>query len=175
MEKGLVNKDYECLHVVQRSGPNYYSVAYELRRGHNPSWTIATMFELLEKYDIRKILVESVAYQRTLAWLIRQAMEQRQRFWQVHEFTDMRNKYTKIIDGLNGVAAEGHLYAPAEATDLRSQFRDYPNTTYDDVIETLALGVTELSSRAFNYENNANSAQHYALEKIDYARLCGSP
>jgi len=93
--------------------------------------------------------VESVAYQRTLAWLMRRAMEQRKRFWQVVEFTDPRSKFSKIVDSLNGIASEGHLYVLPEMTELINQFNDYPRVSHDDCLETLALGVMDLSGPGY--------------------------
>lgn len=178
LEAGLVKKDFECLHVVQRTDKNFYSVDYRIRRGHDPSWTLANTFELLEKYGCTKILVESVAYQRTLAWLIREAMEQRQQWWQVQEFTDARSKFSKIVDSLNGVASAGHLYAYEEGPELFSQFRDYPHVSHDDVLETLAIGVMELKTGYyaavdFGEEINANGVE--VDNSIDYTQFCGAP
>ena len=176
LEKGLVKKDYECLHVVQRTGNDYYSVEVRSSRGHNPSWTIATLFELLEKHNVRKIMVESVAYQRTLAWLIRQEMESRGTFWQVVEFTDNRNKYNKIVDSLNGIASGGHLYVQENSVDLISQFRDYPSVSHDDELETLALGCMELSGLGYQEELFGDVGMENHGETIDYAAYCnGAP
>lgn len=142
--KGLHNKDYECIMVLQRTGNDFYVVEYETRRGHDPSWTIATVFSLAAKWNPRKILVESVAYQRTLAWLLRRAMEQQSRWFVVEEFDDRRSKYQKIVDGLNGVSSAGHFYVRKNQTELIEQFSKYPNVSHDDVIECAALGVNEL-------------------------------
>jgi len=145
LEQGLEKKDFECHHVVQRSGNEYYSVAYEQKKGHDPSWSVATMFSLAEKYNVQKIMVESVAYQRTLAWLMRRAMEERKRWWQVVEFTDQRSKFSKIVDSLNGIASAGHVHVLADQTELIGQFNDYPRVSHDDALETLALGCMDLS------------------------------
>lgn len=152
IEKGLEKKDYEALHVIQRTGNDYYSVELRQNRGHDPSWTIANTFELAEDYNVRMIMVESVNYQRTLAWLIRKAMEQRGRFWQVKEFTDQRNKFAKIVDSLNGVASAGHLFVKSTDSELINQFEDYPRVSHDDALETLAIGVMELSGLGYDVE-----------------------
>jgi len=150
LEAGLEKKDFECHHVVQRSGNDYYSVDYEQKKGHDPSWSIATMFGLAEKWNVQKIMVESVAYQRTLAWLIRQAMDERHRYWQVVEFTDPRSKFSKIVDSLNGIASSGHLHLKAEQSDLIMQFNDYPRVSHDDALETLALGCMDLYGHGYS-------------------------
>ena len=170
IEMGFTKKDYECLHVVQRAGNDYYSVEYAMNRGHDPSWTIANAFSLAKKYNVRMIMVESVAYQRTLAWLMRKAMENEGRFWQVREFTDSRSKFNKIVDSLNGVASEGHLFVKPNMSDLITQFRDYPKVAHDDVVETLALGVMELSGAAYTEELLGADAV-MDLDNDEYAEL----
>lgn len=89
-------------------------------------------------------MIESVAYQRTLAWLMRQAMEDQAIWYVIDEFTDQRDKYTKIVDSLNGVASAGHLWVKNEHTDFIDQFTDYPAVDHDDVLETVAIAVAEL-------------------------------
>lgn len=152
IESGMEKKDFEALHVIQRTKHDYYSVECRSNRGHDPSWTIANCFEMAQRYNVRKIMVESVAYQRTLAWLIKRAMENSGRYWQVHEFTDQRNKFTKIVDALNGVASAGHLHVLQEQTTLIQQFQDYPRVSHDDELETLAIGVMELSGLQYTDE-----------------------
>jgi hypothetical protein len=89
-------------------------------------------------------MIEAVQYQRTLAWLMRQAMEDQSVWYVIDEFIDQRGKYNKIVDGLNGIASAGHLWVKNTQTEFISQFTDYPNVSHDDVIETVAIGVTEL-------------------------------
>jgi len=126
---------------------------------------------------VRKIMIESIAYQRTLAWLFRQAMEQRGRYWQVHEFTDQRSKFNKIVDGLNGVASSGHLYVQAKQTDLIQQFQDYPRTQHDDALETFALGVSELSGLAYTDEQfqDVGMSAYGNGDVLDYSSYLGAP
>ena len=144
IDMGLVKKDYEAITVVQRTANDYYLCAYETRRGHDPSWSIATMFTMAQKWRPRKIMIESVAYQRTLAWLMKRAMEDQSIWYVIDEFTDMRDKYTKIVDSLNGLASAGHLWVLGEHSEFIEQFNDYPNVDHDDVLETVAIGVAEL-------------------------------
>lgn len=79
-------------------------------------------------------------------------MEQRGRFWQVKEFTDQRNKFAKIVDSLNGVASAGHLFVKSTDSELINQFEDYPRVSHDDALETLAIGVMELSGLGYDVE-----------------------
>lgn len=163
--KGLHNKDYECIMVLQRTGNDYYVVEYEVKRGHDPSWTVAMIFTLANKYNPRKILVEAVNYQRTLAWLLRQAMEQQAKWFVVEEFDDRRKKFQKIVDGLNGIASAGHFWCKKDHSDLIQQFCSYPHVDHDDVLECAALGAQELLNPEHAYDSVGEPLQSYMEEE----------
>jgi phage terminase large subunit-like protein len=142
--KGLRGKDFEALAVVGRHKGNYYLLEYSLNRGHDPSWTIAEFFRLAFKYSPRRIVVESVAYQRTLSWLLKQAMRHQKQYWVIKETDDKRKKFDKIVDGLNGPASNGAVFVRRDQREFIAQFVAYPDVPNDDLIEAVAIGVTEL-------------------------------
>jgi hypothetical protein len=142
--KGLRGKDYECLAVVGIHKGDIYLLEYSANRGHDPSWTIAEFMRLAYKHNPRKIVVESVAYQRTLAWLLKQAMRHQKRYWVIVESDDKRKKFDKIVDGLNGPASQGHFFVRKEHVEFIEQFRSYPDVSNDDVIEAVAVAAGEL-------------------------------
>ena len=45
-------------------------------------------FRLCLKWRPRIVTVETTAYQRTLKWLLEQAMKSRRQYWVVQDFTD---------------------------------------------------------------------------------------
>ncbi|NIS77765.1 MAG: hypothetical protein GTO00_09165 [Deltaproteobacteria bacterium] len=143
--KGLHGKDYECLMVVRRFKNLYFCCEYAVKRGHDPGWTVATFFTLALKWRIRRVVVESVAYQSTLAWLLEQEMKRRGVYYQIEERTDKRSKYDKIVDPLVGPGSQGALYVHDAHHELIMQWNDYPSVAHDDVIECFAVGVESLS------------------------------
>lgn len=172
LAKGLKDKDFECITVMTRVREDFYLREYSFKHGHDPSWTIMEFFRLCAKYRPRRIYVESVAYQRTLAWLLRKAMEQQRRYYIIEEITDKRKKFQRIIDGLSGPAANHHLLVKTEMIEFIQQFCDYPNISHDDIIETVAVGCEKLSGPAYgdlaedddynDYEENRD------LPRLDY-------
>lgn len=150
---GLKNKDFEVLSVVGRYKGDYYLLEYSMKRGHEPSWTIAEFFRLAEKWRPRKVRVEAVAYQRTLSWLIKQAMEQRRRYFVIDDKADNRKKLTRIVDGLSGIASEGHFHVRKEHSAFITQFGEYPDSSHDDLLDATATAVTELSESAYEMQD----------------------
>lgn len=148
--KGLRDKDYEVLMVVMRSVTipiRYFCLDYKMNRGHDPSWTLAMFWTLVMAFNPQQIVVETVAYQRTLKWLIEEDMKRKGRYLPVKERPKAkRSKYDKIVDPLKGPASEGALYIHSSQATLRQQYVEYPNVNFDDVIECYAMGVEELTT-----------------------------
>ena len=130
---------------MTRVGSDFFLREYSMKHGHDPGWTISEFFRLARKYRPQRIYVEAVAYQRTLAWLLRQAMATQRQYYVIEEITDRRSKYQRILDGLSGPASNGHLFIKKNHEDFLQQYNDYPNVSHDDVIETVAVGCEKLS------------------------------
>lgn len=147
--KGMKKGDYEAFSVVGRYQGKYYVLETSANRGHNPSWTVSEFFRLCTKWRPSKVLVEAVAYQATLAWLLREAMRVRARYWVVEEFKDKRAKADRIHQGLQGPASEHAFLVRRTQTMLITQFLHYPgkmpDENHEDVLETAAVGVEALS------------------------------
>ena len=142
----MQNKDFEALTVVGRKGNDYFLLEYAINRGHQPDWTIQQFFRLSLKYRPRQWIVEAVAYQRTLAWILRQAMNYQRQHFVIHEFIDKRKKYDLIVDSLSGIASNRHLHVRKEHSDFISQFNDYPNIKHDDIINSVAMTIAVMQS-----------------------------
>lgn len=147
--KGFADKDFEALSVVGRWQNKYYLLESSYNRGHEPNWTVAEFFRLRARWNPRKCLVESVAYQRTLAWLLREAQKRTGRYMVIEEFVDKRKKLDRIRQSLAGVASEGALYVRRSQSEFLSQYIHYPGKNpegdHDDVLESVAVAVASLS------------------------------
>lgn len=145
IEKGLHGKDFEAITAIGKKKGRIYLLETTYNRGHEPSWTVAEFFRMCNKWRPKKVLVESVAYQRTLQWLLRQAMQRAGRYWVIEEFPDRRSKPDRIRDGITGVASNGQLFVNRRLhSEFISQYVAYPNVSHDDVIETVAVGSMSL-------------------------------
>lgn len=149
--KGLKGKDYEAFAVVGKAKGKFFLLEYSLNRGHEPDWTIMEFFRLCTKWHPRCVVVETVAYQKTLSWLLKKAMQVHKQYFVIKEYRDKRKKYDRIVDGLSGPASNGVLFIRTEHTDFISQFRAYPAISHDDLIESVAIAVAELTGP--NYES----------------------
>jgi hypothetical protein len=141
---------------------------YRTMRGHDPDWSVATFFELLERWKPIKLKVESVAYQRTLAWLIERAMRQRGRFIQVDAHVpEKRKKSYRIIDSIGAAVANSQLFVSPTHLEFIEQFTSYPNVVHDDLIEAVAVGVKE----AMEHAGGGDFRRVLEIENVEYDDL----
>jgi len=144
LSKGLRGKDWECLAViarwddVRRGESRYFLAEYAVNRGHDPDWTVIKFFELADRWNVRLAHVESIAYQRTLKWLIEKAMQTRRRYVPLFEDkNDKRKKSYRIIDNIGAVVQHRQLYVHKSQSEFIEQYLAYPNVAHDDVIEAV--------------------------------------
>lgn len=178
ISKGLLTKDFEAHSVLGRYQGKYYVLETIYNRGHTPEWTIATFFELCNRWNPSKVIVETVAYQKTLSWLLKKAMQKAGRYWLLEEFKDKRAKIVRIKQGLTGPLAENQLYLRRSQSTAISQIIHYPGKnpegTHDDVIETLAIGCESLSKGFVGeVESNGYEVWEKDIPALEYAR--GAP
>lgn len=145
LRKGLQGKDSEVIHVWGRAGDNYYLHESASSRGHTPEWTVTTALGLALKYRVTQIVVESVAYQRTLKWLLEEEMKRRRLWYVVNAYVDKRPKYARITSVLAGPASQGKLFVnPNAHSKFIEQFESFPNGDHDDELDAAAMALTVL-------------------------------
>jgi len=170
LAKGLVGSDWEVLHVWGRRGDNYYLQERRAARGETPDWTITNVFELALRYRVGMIIVESVAYQRTLKWLLEKEMAKRRQYYQILPFIG-QNKYARIRSAFAGPASHGQIWVRPEDTPFIEQFETYPSSDHDDELDagSIALGalINPFAAAGSDTEQSAE------VETLNFAR--GAP
>lgn len=155
----LATKDYECQMVVGRWRDEYHVLHYELHRGHDPSWSTNTALQLARDFKIAKIIVEVIAYQRVLKWVLKKAMEATRRFYVIDEAWKnsrlaSRAKYTRIVSTIAGPLSHGKVLIRADMDELRKQIEMYPRVEHDDCLDALSIAMWGLVNPYM--ENEAN-------------------
>jgi hypothetical protein len=96
-ERGLQKKDFEAHYVWTRKGDEYHLCDFDRSRGHDPSWTVATAFRLARQWRVMRIVIDAVAYQRTLKWILDQEMRRHGIYYQVIPVADGMSKFNRIV------------------------------------------------------------------------------
>lgn len=169
LAKGLHNNDFEAHVVWGLYKDRRYLLDYELRRGHTPTWTIKTFFEMQRKWRPFKTRVESVAYQRTLVWLLKKAMDEAHTWYAIEEYQDKRKKYNRILTAHNGLAAAGKMYIKKDQVDFLEQFGQYPDISNDDLLDASSMCLEGFEG-LFGTDDGALIGAHDTVEG-NYQRL----
>lgn len=143
-ELSTKDTDYEVISVVGAYESNIYLLDYAMSRGHEPEWTVAKFFELLDRWVPLRCRVEGVAYQRTLRWILEREMKERRRFIQINVTSDRRAKRHRILQSLSGIASQRRLFVKRSHIEFIQQFVSQPNLKHDDVLDATSMAVDEL-------------------------------
>jgi len=142
--KGLTRNDYEVFAAVTRFQGSFYVREIQFMRGHDPDWSIMQLFAFGMRWKPRCFSVEAVAYQRTLHWIFKKAMEAKRIYYVIKDFPDRRSKRDRIIDGLKSISVNRKLYIKRDMIEFVAQYTDYPAVSFDDIIEAVATACAEL-------------------------------
>lgn len=144
VKKGIYKTDFEAHVVWGALGDRRYLLDYRLQRGHEPSWSAMTFFDIQRRWRPIKTLVESVAYQKVLLWILRKEMERRRQYFSVMEYLTRENKFTRIVNAHNGSASAGKLYVRDDQVEFLEQFGTYPDVSNDDLLDASSIALREL-------------------------------
>jgi predicted phage terminase large subunit-like protein len=170
LAKGNVGDDWEVLHVWGRKGDNYYLQERRASRGETPDWTITNVFELAVKYRVMSIVVESIAFQRTLKWLIEKEMSRRRQYYTIIPFVG-KNKYARIRSVIAPQASQGHVWVRPDDTPFISQFDTFPTCDHDDELDAASIALSALIN-----PYAADGGDAFTLADVDPIKLVrGAP
>jgi phage terminase large subunit-like protein len=173
MAKGLQGKDWEAQYVWGRHRGEYHLLDFARNRGHEPSWSVATALGLARKWRVARIVVDSVAYQRTLKWFLEQEMKRRGVYFSVVPLDDKMAKFARITNVFSGLATAGLLWIGPEHTIFAEQFAAY-GPTYsgnDDDIDASAIALQDLSSPFLERVDALGDIEFAEVEDFPIRRL----
>jgi hypothetical protein len=175
MSKGLQGKDWEAHYVWGKVGGDFHLLDCERSRGHEPSWTIRTAFTLARKWSVGRIVIDAVAYQRTLKWMLEQEMARTGIYYLVKPIADGMKKFARITTVLTGPASAGKLWVGPEHTNFIEQFEHY-GPIYggpDDDLDASALALQDLANPYFDrLDEEGNDLLLGKIEEFPWKKVC---
>jgi phage terminase large subunit-like protein len=170
---GLKDKDFEAIGVVAIKGLDYYVLEYAVNRGHVPSWTIGEFFRMAYRWRPRKVMIESVGYQRTLSWLIANAMQTQRYYIPIEPFNERLKKPVRVAQTIAGPASHGHFYVRRDMHELIDQFTYHPQIAHDDIIDMISMAMAGLKQLELSTSNPWDSPNDMYGGQIEFHR--GAP
>jgi predicted phage terminase large subunit-like protein len=145
--KNLVGKDFEAHVVMGRHDGNYYLHEYVQSKDHTPAWSVTNALSMAHRHKVSRIVVETIAYQKTLKWMLEAEMKKVGIFFPIVEYSDRRPKYNRITSAYSGIASQGSFFVnPNIHMDFINDFVSYPGVDHDDLLDAGAIALSELRS-----------------------------
>jgi hypothetical protein len=120
-----------------------YLLEYYAQKGKNPEemWTALTAMRRRWGAQLRKVGVETIAFQKVLAWWMREKMIATNDFFIIHEVQDRRSKANRIRQALGGITANGRFYCNENHTEFVEEFTAYTDNVDFDLLDAIAQAV----------------------------------
>jgi predicted phage terminase large subunit-like protein len=133
--------DYTAIPVVGVTENNHwYVLDYEMFRG-KPQEIINRVFKIYERYPkIRRIGVETVAYQKALVYAFKDEMRTRGIQLPLVEVgrSTRVTKELRIKGILQPIIEQRRLHIQEGMIELREQLRTFPRSKHDDILDSLS-------------------------------------
>jgi len=172
-ERAIKRLDYEVVGAMRRVKGNFYILDYEALQGGTPDWTITKFFEMRFKWRPYKAVVESVAYQATLKWILENEMKRRSQWTTIEDFSDIRSKPIRIQAALHGPASNGRLYCKRTHTGFIEQFEKFPAVEFDDILDGVSMGIIGLTNAYIDLdEGEYFEIDNSHIPKVQQRRFC---
>ena len=130
-------------------GLDVYLLDYTAAQAVMPDKAANDTFNLILLYHPRKIVVESVSYQRIMAWYLEQEMTKRRIFVAVEQLQVKRTSNAdRIMQTLPGLFAFGHFWCRPHHTKFIQQADDYDpqiKDIKDDILTAIANGIVSMN------------------------------
>lgn len=121
---------------VDTDGVWYLRQAFRVRL--TPTEIVDKMFELCERFELRTLGVESVAYQEALLYMLSEQMKLRKKAIPVKGITRTRiSKATRIL-GLVPRFEWGRLLIGQGMVDFEDEYSTFPRGKFDDILDATA-------------------------------------
>jgi hypothetical protein len=140
--------DYQAIVVMGFFAGRTYLCDYFISKGKNPQELGVEFFRLVRSWKCIAAFVETISYQRVLAWYLREMMRVMNQYIVVHEVQDRRKKSDRIIQAYSGRAANGDFLIHEDHAEFMEQWVQYPaqpNPNYkgkDDLLDAGAMVIT---------------------------------
>lgn len=139
--KRVKKRSYQAVAVVRAVGGNVYLCTYDRSRGDAPDEFISKVLSMIFEWRPQAIGVETVAYQKTLKWILEQAMTRQKLFLPVYGIEDRRAKPDRITQTITDIAVAGKLYVSKSQTEFLEEFAAYPNVEHPDLLDVVSMGI----------------------------------
>jgi hypothetical protein len=118
-----------------------YLLDYMSQSGKNPDEMWTWLCAAVRSWHPRQVAVESVAFQKILAWYFKSKMQQENFYFNIREYNDRRSKPDRIRQAFTGIASNGQLYVSENHTQFIQDFGEYADDVDIDLLDAVAIAI----------------------------------
>lgn len=126
---------------IQPQTGDTFLVEYKAQRGKNPDELWAWYLDVMLRYSGVFSGVETVAFQKFLAWYMKKKMLEENRFFTITEVNDKRPKSVRIIDAF-AMAQHGKFHIHENHTEFKAGWTEWNETIDWDLGDATAQAIT---------------------------------
>jgi len=133
--------DFTAMVVVGVDEENYLWIMDIVREKLLPHEIINRIFDMKEKWNLLDIAIETVAYQKTLAYTLREQMRVRKKYFHIRELNPQSRSKDERIKGLQPLYENGKIIHNKYLTNnyfLEDELTRYPYAKHDDCLDALS-------------------------------------
>ena len=118
-----------------------YILDYMSQVGKNPDEIWEWLSAAVRNWHPRQVAVETVAYQKMLAWYLRTKMQEHNFYFPIREYEDRTSKPDRIRQAYTGIASNGQLYVHENHTQFVQDFGEYADDIDIDLLDAGAIAI----------------------------------
>lgn len=122
---------------IHPDGRGVFVIDY-FRERCTPGKLIEAIFDHVERYSPLKVGIETVGYQKSLEWWIREVQTKRNKWFNVEGLQTSNKKKELRIRGLQPISQARKLFLKPWMTQLVQELTAFPRGAHDDLIDALA-------------------------------------
>lgn len=133
--------DYTAMVVCGVDEQNYIYILDIVREKLLPHALINKIFEMREKWNLSDVAIETITYQKTLAYTLREEMRQRRKYIHITELNPQSRSKDERIKGLQPLYENGKIIHNRYLNNnyfLEDELVRYPYSKHDDIIDALS-------------------------------------
>ena len=133
--------DYAAFVLAGMDSNRELYVRYILRQKMTYAGIIDALFEIYGRYKPKQIILETVATQKSLAYMLNEEQKRRSAWLPITEIRGRNQQKEERIRGLAPFYEFGHVFHVQEANqldELEYELLHFPKGTHDDVIDAFA-------------------------------------
>lgn len=136
--------DYTAMAVTGIDSFSNLFIKDIVRKKMKPSEIIDTIFTLNELWHPQMIVLETIAYQKALAYALRDEMNRRRRYLPIYEINQHEKSKDQRIRGLQPIYMNKKIYHRKThplTPYLEEELMTFPRGRHDDIIDALSMSL----------------------------------